>query len=215
METDTCLQPYNPFHFYGIGTRVDANIYKTFACRYLSNNICTVVEEWTHGYFCLGYFPSSTQFDLVMRLAQKAWRQCALVFVHDLGFRDGNCIGLLANTGLFLSTGNRHLFLPQRRLIRFDSLPRLLIQFSHVWSQSSVIAVSDLNCSASLFSTFHSWEPISSDEISMSYNSNQRFQVDQTHVFSICTDFPTHHRMSNVRRPRQRQLRIIRYRIRE
>ena len=50
----------NPFHFYRIGTRSDANIHKAFACRYLSNNICTVVEEWTHGHFCLGYFSSST-----------------------------------------------------------------------------------------------------------------------------------------------------------
>ena len=74
---------------------------KAIAYMYLSNNICTVVEEWTHGYFFLGYFSSSTHFDLVIRLAQKAWRQCVLVFVHDLGSRDGNCIGLLADTGLF------------------------------------------------------------------------------------------------------------------
>ena len=56
-----------------------------------------------------GYFSSSTHFDLVKRLAQKAWRQCVLVFVHCLGFRAGNCIDLLANTGLFLSTGNSYL----------------------------------------------------------------------------------------------------------
>ena len=54
---------------------------KPFACKYLSNNICTVVEEWHHGYFCLGCFSSSTHFDLVMRLPQKAWRQCVLVFL--------------------------------------------------------------------------------------------------------------------------------------
>ena len=53
-------------------------------------------------------------------MAQKAWRQCVLVFVHDLGSRDGNCIGLLANTGLFLSTGKKYLFL-QRHFIPFDS----------------------------------------------------------------------------------------------
>ena len=34
-------------------------------------------------------------------VAQKVWRQCVLVFAHDLGFRGGNCIGLHANTGLF------------------------------------------------------------------------------------------------------------------
>ena len=107
--------------------------------KYLSKNICTDVEEWTHGYFCLGYFSSSTHFDLVIRLAQKAWRQCVLVFVHDVGLRDGNCIGLLANTGLFLSTGNKNLFILQRRLIPFGSRPLLLTQFSHAWRQSFVI----------------------------------------------------------------------------
>ena len=89
-ETGTCLQPYNPFHVKRIGTRADANIHKTFACRYLSNNICTVVEVWHHGYFCLGYFSASTHFYLVKGLARKVWRQCVLVFAHDLGFRGGN-----------------------------------------------------------------------------------------------------------------------------
>ena len=70
--------------------------------------------------FCLGYFSSSTHFVLVTRMAHKVSRQCVLVFGHDLGFRDGNCIGLLANTGLFLSSGNRYFFLLQRRSIPFD-----------------------------------------------------------------------------------------------
>ena len=79
-----------------------------------------------------GYFSSSTHFDLVKRLAQKAWRQCVLVFVRSLGFRAKNCIDLLANTGLFLSTDNKYLFLLQLRFVAFDSSPLLLIQFSHV-----------------------------------------------------------------------------------
>ena len=79
-ETRTCLQPHKPFNFQRIGTRADANIHKTFARKYLSIDICTVVEEWTHGYFCLGYFMSSTHFDIVIRLAQRVWRQCVLVF---------------------------------------------------------------------------------------------------------------------------------------
>ena len=37
------------FILYRIGTRADANIHKTFACTYVSNNICTVVREWHHG----------------------------------------------------------------------------------------------------------------------------------------------------------------------
>ena len=51
-----------------MGTREDANIHKAFACEYPSKNIYTVVQEWTHGYFCLGYFSSSTHFYLVKRL---------------------------------------------------------------------------------------------------------------------------------------------------
>ena len=141
-ETDTGLQPYNPFHFYRIGTRADAKIHKAIACRYLSNNICTVVEEWTHGFFCLGYFSSSTHLDLVIRLAQKAWRQCVLVFAHDPGYRGGNCIGLLANTGLF--------FPLVTDTFPFDSGSLPLIQFSHSWRQNFVNEVSAL-----WFSTIH------------------------------------------------------------
>ena len=46
---------HNPFLFYRIDT-VDANVHKAIACKYPSNSICTVVEEWHHGSFCLGYF---------------------------------------------------------------------------------------------------------------------------------------------------------------
>ena len=77
-----------------------------------------------------------------MRLAQKVWRQCVLVFAQDLGLRGGNCNGFFANTDLFLSTGNRYLFLLQRWSFPFDSLPLLLIKFSHAWRQSFVIEVS-------------------------------------------------------------------------
>ena len=79
--TNTYPRLGNPVHFYGIGTQAGANIHKAFACRYLSNNICTVVEEWWHhGYFCLGYFSSSTQFDLVRRISRNVWRLCVLGF---------------------------------------------------------------------------------------------------------------------------------------
>ena len=30
---------------------MDANIHKAFACRYPSNNLCKVIEEWHHDYF--------------------------------------------------------------------------------------------------------------------------------------------------------------------
>ena len=76
-ETNICHRLYSPFPFCKIGTQADPNIHIAIACKYTSNDICTVVEEWTHGYFCLGYFSSSTHVDLVGRMARMAWRQCA------------------------------------------------------------------------------------------------------------------------------------------
>ena len=117
------LSPFlQPFLFCRICTRADANIHKAFVCKYSSNNIYTVVGEWHHGYLCLGYFSSPTQFDLVTRMAQKGWRQCDLVFVHDRHSHTGNCIAY-ANTGLFLSTGNKYLFLLQQSFRLFITAP--------------------------------------------------------------------------------------------
>ena len=59
-------------------------------------NICTVVEEWTHGYCCLGYFSSSTHFYLVKGLARKVWRQCFLV----LGARSWGLVAETASVSL-------------------------------------------------------------------------------------------------------------------
>ena len=155
-ETDTCLLTYNPFLLCKIGTWANANLHKAFACKYPSDNIYTIFEEWTHGYCCLGYFSSSTHFYLVKGLAPKVWRLCVLVLAHDLGYRGGNCNGHLANTGLFLSTGNIYLFLLQRQWFPFDSLSRLQIQFSHAWRQSFVNGVSDQNIFSPWCSTFDS-----------------------------------------------------------
>ena len=125
-ETDTCLQPYNPFHFYRVGTLADAFTHKAFACRYFSNNICTVVEEWTHGYLSLGYFFHDT-FRHVTRMAQKVWRHCVLFFLRTIiTLMPETALVPLRTLAFFLSTGNRYLFLIQRRSIPFDSLTRAL-----------------------------------------------------------------------------------------
>ena len=52
-ETNTCVLTYKPvFSIVKLALgRMPINIHKEFACRYPSNNIYTVVEEWTHGYF--------------------------------------------------------------------------------------------------------------------------------------------------------------------
>ena len=64
----------------------------------------------------------------------------------------------------------------------------------HAWRRSFAIEVSDLYSSSSWFSTFDSWEPMSSNE-SPCRTIRIRFWVDQTHVSSICTDIPRFHRM--------------------
>ena len=78
MSLDT--QPFKNF-----GTRVDASIHKAFACKYPSNNIYTVVEEWIHGYFCLGCFSSLTHFYLVKGL----WRVQTLCANPTCALGDG------------------------------------------------------------------------------------------------------------------------------
>ena len=59
------------------------------------------------------------------------WCLCTI-----LGFVTETASVCLRTLAFFLSTGNRYLFLLQRRLIPFDSWSLLLIQFSHVWRQS-------------------------------------------------------------------------------
>ena len=40
------------FDCYRLDIREDANTHKAIACKYLSNSVCTVVEECHPGYFC-------------------------------------------------------------------------------------------------------------------------------------------------------------------
>ena len=129
-ETDTCLQPYNPCHFF-IELAIERMPIFSRRSRASTFQIISLLLPRN--------FSSSTLFDLVKRLAQKVWRQCVLVFVHDLGFRDGNCIGLFANTGLFLSIGNRYLSLFQSRLPPLDSLslPLKLSGVFELWFHDS------------------------------------------------------------------------------
>ena len=115
-ETNTCFLTYNPFLFFKIGTRSDANIHKAVPYRYLSNNIYTVVEEWT-----LGYFSFSTHFYLVKRAGSEGVAAVCSGFCARSWVSWRNCNGLLTNTGLFLSTGNRYLFLLRRHFSPFDS----------------------------------------------------------------------------------------------
>ena len=84
--------------------------------------ICTFVGERHHGYFCLGYFFSSTHFDLVIRLAQKARGGSAFWFLGTIvTLLPETALVLLSNTGLLLSTGNKYIFIFRRHSFPFDS----------------------------------------------------------------------------------------------
>ena len=108
--------------FKRLGTRAGANIHKMFARKSSSNNICTVVEQWNHGYFCLGRFSSSTHFDLVARLAQKGVAAVCSGFCARSWVSWWKLHRLLANTGLFFPTGNWYLFPPSTPMNPFRFL---------------------------------------------------------------------------------------------
>ena len=57
---------------------------------------------------------TSTSCHLV---AQRVWRHSVSVFVHDRYSHAGKCTGFPSNIGLFLSTGNKYLFLLQCHLM--------------------------------------------------------------------------------------------------
>ena len=148
-----------------------------------------------NGHLPFGRMPILTRWSRTrtfQTVSARLSKNSVLFFVHDLGSRDGNCIGPLANTVLFLSTGNKYLFLFQHHLSPFDSWPLPLFQFSRVWRQSFVIEASDPSFSWPSFSIADSLASISSDEFP-GRTIPIRFRVYQTHVSSICTDFPGYH----------------------
>ena len=51
--TDSCPLLCIPIQFYNIDIREDANVHKGTSCKYLSDSICTVVEEFCQSDFCL------------------------------------------------------------------------------------------------------------------------------------------------------------------
>ena len=166
-EKQTLIPASQPVSFERIGTRSGCNIHKMFACKYLSNDICTVVEEWTHGYFYLGYFSSSTHFDTLRPRYPVSSESVAAVFSVFCA-RSWLSWRKLQRSPCehwhFSFTSNRNLFLLQRRSTPCVSLPLLVIQFSHALRRSFKIGISDLHSSSPWFSTFDNWDQISSDE---------------------------------------------------
>ena len=97
--------------------------------------ICTIPEEWTHGYSCPRYFFLDTLRPRVIDVSVGG-----AAFGVGFGARSLLSCRKLHRSPcaqcLFLSTGDRYLFLLHRRLLPFDFFPRLQIQFSHVWRRS-------------------------------------------------------------------------------
>ena len=92
------------------------------------------------------------------------WSGFLVLISHARYRRAGNCIGLLSNTVLLLSTDSKLLVPCQYHLITCDSQSLLLFQFSHFWRQNFVVEVSDLCFSSPSSEAFDNQASISSDE---------------------------------------------------
>ena len=156
------------------------NTHKAIWCKHLSRITYTAQTG-----FCLWHFFFSTHFYTVFSkiVAQRVVRprcrirtivtlmpETALVSLRTLTFFSP----LVTNTSSSFNTTNP------------------LFRFSNVWRQNFAVKVSDLYLFLPLFATFDYWASKSSDEFPCR-TIPIRFWVDQTHVSSICTDFPEYH----------------------
>ena len=71
------------FSFYRIDIQDDANTHKVISYKYLSNSICTVVEEFCQSDLCLWRFFFSAYLYLVSLMAQRVEQLSVSVLVHD------------------------------------------------------------------------------------------------------------------------------------
>ena len=119
-----------PIYFCRIDIREDANTHKVIWCKYLPKSIYTAVD-WPSQTGSASGVSFSRHFDPVFLefVAQRVVRLSVSVS-HDCHFHAGNCIGLPSNTGLFLSAGNKQLFLVQHYFVPCDSWPLHLFRFS-------------------------------------------------------------------------------------
>ena len=160
------------FFFVQFGTRGGASIHKAIACKYFSNRICTVVEEWQRGYFCLGYIFSSTHFDLVTSRARKVLAALCSGFLRAI-------VTLMPETAL-VSFRTLAFFFPlvTNAFSSFNATHSLSIldHCSCLNSPVSGVKVSDLYSSSPFFSVFDNGT--SSQLIFESFFSKPRMIVD-------------------------------------
>ena len=98
-----------------------SNTHKAIWCKYLSRSMYMAVDWTSQTGFCLWHFFFSTHFYLAyLKIVAQRVVRLLVSASHDRYSHAGRYIGLLSNTGLFLSTGNRYLFLLQRHSFPYD-----------------------------------------------------------------------------------------------
>ena len=155
---------YIPISFHRIDIREGANTHKAIWCKYLSRSVHTEVN-WISRQASAFLFLDTHLYLVFLKIVAQRVVRLSVSVSHDRYSHAGNYIGLPSNTALFLSTGNKYLFLFQYHLIPCDSWPLHLFRFSHVWRQNIAIEVSDLFFFQPLFSISDNWASRSSGEI--------------------------------------------------
>ena len=169
-ETITYCRIDNPIQTYRTDIWEDANGHK-----YLSRSLCTAVDSTSQTISGLWGSFSSTYFYLFVLVAQRVERFLVSVLhvVPETALRSSRTLS-------FFSPATR------------NHRPCLNFVISGVKFSKSKF--SSFFFSSPSFSTSDNWSSISCDE-SPCHTILIRFWVDQTHVFSICTDFPEPHLM--------------------
>ena len=125
---------------------MDANIQKTFACKYLSNGIYTARLSKNGTMITFSSLPRHTSTSCHSWLRKWSGIRCRFWCTIVLLMPETALVSL-RTLAFSLSTDNKYLFL-QRRLLHFGSRPLHLFQSSHFWRHNFIIGVSDL-CSIS------------------------------------------------------------------
>ena len=187
----TCCRIYNPIQTYKIDIREDPKCDK-----YLSRSLCTDVDWTSQMESDLWGFLFSMHFYLLC-LWLRRWSGFWCWFCTLITVVPETTLGLLSNTVLLLSIDSKLLVPFQYHLIPCDSEPLHLFQFCHFWRQIFVIEVSDLYFFPPSFSTSDNQASISSDQFPC-HTIPIRFWVDQTHEFSIYTNFPGYRQVGSL-----------------
>ena len=118
----------------------------------------------------------------------RGWSGCRCRFWCTINTNVRNCTCLPSNIGLWLSAGDTYLFLFQCQSSPFDCSSSDFPVFDAKVSQREFL----IHTSFHHRFIFDNWASISFDE-SPSLTFLILFWVDQTHISSICTEFPRYH----------------------